>query len=716
MKRKLILALVTGFLIQSLIFGQSGTYTVKPARFSSQKYDEFSPVYYKNGIVFSSNRNRSFLFNYLTSDNKGLLKIDYLDTTKSNGKVRLFSKDLKTPFNDGPVSFSKKGDTIYFSRNLKVTGPVRENSNLRNKLGIFIAVKDGKHWSHIREFRFNNEYYNITTPCITPDGKRLYFSSDNPEGAGGTDLYYCQMKGDYWDDPVNLGPVINTKGNESYPFADSEGGLFFSSDGYAGLGGKDIFYTKQVNGKWLPPVMLEAPVNSTSDDFGFVADSVMGSGFFSSKREGKTVNIYHFKTNIHQLFYCDNERTNQYCFKFSDLNKLSIDERNFQLVWTFGDGGKETGLNVEHCFPGPGRYSVRLDIVEKGSGKVFYQKLSYNLELKNFEQPVISGPNSAMAGKPVALDGLGSAFAGSKILNYTWDFGGSDRVEGGKVSHQFPSKGDYTVKLGLIIRNDKTGVIKNACVIKQIKVFDNNQSKSEFDASGVKPVPKVSVFDYDNAFISDIYSAEKEYNQNMVFDVEILTSAKRLTPDNVAFRNVPEKYTLKEIYFPDRKSYSYVVDEEMDLMSTYPSFREITSLGYRNARIISYTIESPAARELNNLKRVFGLSADAFFRKNDFSLTSAGTQMFDLVLGFLSKYPNLKLEISVHSDNQGTTAANQLLTQKRADAILNYLVVNGVSPLRIVARGYGETRPIASNTSEADRKLNRRVDFLIIKE
>ena len=74
-----------------------------------------------------------------------------------------------------------------------------------------------------------------------------------------------------------------------------------------------------------------------------------------------------------------------------------------------------------------------------------------------------------------------------------------------------------------------------------------------------------------------------------------------------------------------------------------------------------YNLEDPAARELNNLKRVFGTSTDTFFRKNAFRLTSAGTQLLDLVLGFLSKYPALKLEIACHSDNTGQAAYKYVL-------------------------------------------------------
>ncbi len=717
MKRKLISGILATFILQTLVLGQSETYSISIAPFSSNKYDEFSPVYYKNGIVFCTNRNRNLFLNYSTSENKGLLKINYIETTGQTNfrKTRLLSKSLRTNFNDGPASFSRGGDTIYYSRNLKVSGSLRENTNPRNKLGIFSAVLEDQKWTKIKDLRFNNEYYNITTPYISPDGKKLFFASDNPAGFGGSDLYYSQWKGDYWDDPVNLGPTINTSGNESYPFVNSAGGLFFSSDGLPGFGGKDIFFTKLVGTAWLTPVRLDAPINSQYDDFALITDSVMNEGFFSSKR-GKTIDIYHYKTNIHQLFYCENQKTNQYCFKFTDEGKIPIDENYLQYVWNFGDGSKATGQNVEHCFPGPGKYNVKLDVVEKKSSRVFLSKLSYNLELKDIEQPVINSTASAFVGEQIKLDGLTSYFPGSKILTYTWYFGDGDRTAGENVSHSFKEKGDYEVKLGLIIRQDKTGIIYEACASKQIKVFNDKQEKTAFDTRVIKPAPRINIFNYDHAFVENLYSSEKEFNQDVVFHVEILTSKTRLGLDNTVFKNIPKKYTLKEVFLPGDKLYSYIIGEEMNLMDTYPSFNEISDLGFKNTRVRPYTLEDPAAKELHNLKRVFGVSADTFFRKNDFSLTPAGTQMLDLIIGFMSKYPGIKVEIATHTDNLGSTVSNQLLSQKRAEAMTNYLIVNGISSQRLVAKGFGGSRPIAPNLLEANRKLNRRVDFIIIKE
>lgn len=695
-----------------VVLGQSETYTVDVTGFSTRKNDEFSPVYFKDGLVFCSNRNWNLFRNYMTSEEKGLLKISSVDMV--TGKVKLFSKSLSTKYNDGPASFSKNYDTIYFSRNLKVDGAFDESSGPRNKLGIFTAVLEKDDWVKVMDLRFNNEYFNITTPFISPDGKKLFFASDNPSGAGGTDLYYCNWKGDYWDDPVNMGPEINTAGNESYPMASGDGGLFFSSDGHPGLGGKDIFYSRQKNSKWLAPVRLDAPINSESDDFGFICDSVMSKGYFSSQR-GSSVDIYEFRTNIHQLFYCDNQRTNQYCFKFTSENKIFVDGRYLQLVWNFGDGTTATGQNTEHCFNGPGKYTVRLDAVDKKTGRVFFSKLSYDLDLRDIEQPVIISPTSAITGAPVRFDGMKSNFPGSTILNQTWYFGDGNRSKGEILDHTYVEKGDYEVKLGLLVRDDKTGVIRQSCVAKPVKVFSSKPEKEAFDKGKPQPAPVINILDYDHADVENLYSAEKEFAENVAYKLEILNSKTKLTPDDKAFRNLPVKYSLKEEFRSGEKVYSYSVVEELSLMAIYPSFNEISGLGFPNAKVIPIIVDDPVERELNNLEKVFGVSSDLFFRTNDFILTSSGTQILDLVLGILSKYPDLRLEIACHSDNTGSVIWNQNLSQKRADAMVNYLIVNGVSRLRLTAKGFGGTRPVAPNYQESDRKNNRRVDFTVLR-
>ena len=187
MIRKLVILTLLIVLSSKIDFGQIETYSIKKASFSSDKYDEFSPVFYKNGIVFCSNRNLS-LSSHSTSQNKGLFKIYYIDTTgKADWEnTKLFSKSLTTILNDGPVTFSKGRDTIYYSRNQDVSSKLSDISSPRNKLGIYFAVLIDGQWTKVRELRINNEWYNVTTPYLSPDGKKLFFASDKPGGFGTT--------------------------------------------------------------------------------------------------------------------------------------------------------------------------------------------------------------------------------------------------------------------------------------------------------------------------------------------------------------------------------------------------------------------------------------------------------------------------------------------------------------------------------------------------
>ena len=189
--------LITLFFIIVSLGTSAQNYKVEKTSFSTDRYDEFAPVWYENGLVVSSNRLVNPLLDYTDSLGRGKIKLYYIDTVPGLKwkKARDFAKEIRTKMNDGPVTISASGDTIFFSRNHFVEGKARNLSGPRNRLGIYMAVFDGKDWGNVREFRHNSEWYNITTPCLSPDGKRLYFSSDRPDGLGGFDLYYSQRRG-----------------------------------------------------------------------------------------------------------------------------------------------------------------------------------------------------------------------------------------------------------------------------------------------------------------------------------------------------------------------------------------------------------------------------------------------------------------------------------------------------------------------------------------
>ncbi|HBQ81803.1 MAG: hypothetical protein A2X03_11595 [Bacteroidetes bacterium GWA2_40_15] len=715
MKFRLGSVVFISILLMHDLYCQKEAYTVTLSPFSTDKYDEYAPVYYKNGIVFCTNRNSGLVLNYTDSDDKGFFRIYFVDTTYKSGKSdeKLFSKNLTTKLNDGPVTFNRNGDTIFYSRNINDNLKQKEVSGPRNKLGIFSAQLAGKEWVKIREFRLNNEWYNITTPCLSPDGRILYFASDKPGGYGGSDLYYCQFENGYWKDPVNMGKEINSTGNESYPFINLSGELFFSSDGLPGLGGKDIFFSRFSDTAWLTPVHISPPVNSPYDDFGLISDPLMSKGYFSSNRNN-SLDIYNFKTNFPQIFYSSLQRENQYCFRFNDSGSIAVDTTYLKFRWSFGDGKSSDKAAVNHCYNGPGNYIVRLDIIDRKTGNLFFVKLLYSLDIKDVEQAYIKSHDVAVKGDVIEFDATKSFLPGFEVINQSWDFGDGKRASGGTAKHSYEKSGVYSVNLGLKLKSTSNGEFHQTGISKKILIVTDLQEKT--DTMVKRASFKASVIDiknYENAIIKTEYSAESEIKQDVVFTLELLESENKVDLKSSSLNRVPQKYVIKETEDLNNGFYSYCTGRQMNLMAAYPAYSEMLALGFKDVKIRTLVLKEPSEIELYNLIKNNGTSADTYFDSSDM-LTSVAYIMLDQIVKLMTKYPSIKLEVSVNTDNTGSAENNLALTQKRSRVIVNYLVSRGVNAGRLVAKGFGGSKPVAPNFLLKERRLNQRIDFNII--
>ncbi len=154
---------------------------------------------------------------------------------------------------------------------------------------LFQVTKSGEEWSKttILAPTINSQGLESTS-SLTPDGKVIYFASDRQGGKGGLDIWKIEMKADgKWSLPINLGPEINTKDNEDAPFIHpDQKTLFFTSDGHNTMGGRDIFKSSFVNGKWTNPENMGYPVNTTSNDNYFTLLADGKRAYFSSDRKG----------------------------------------------------------------------------------------------------------------------------------------------------------------------------------------------------------------------------------------------------------------------------------------------------------------------------------------------------------------------------------------------------------------------------------------------
>ncbi|MEM9298605.1 MAG: OmpA family protein [Bacteroidota bacterium] len=280
---------------RSKLFQNVLTTTVAKAPFNGNGAD-FSPAFYHDNIVFVSSRKSSsnipikFLW-----DNS-----EYLDLYIYNesGQVEKFDAKLNTKFHEGPLVFFENNTKVIFTRNNYYKGKIKSDNEGVTKLKLYMSEFGEGGWGVIQPLEFNNDDYSVGHPAITTDGKTLYFASDMPGGEGGTDLYKVTRVDDSWGEPENLGPNINTKGNEMFPFLHADKDLFFASNGHGGLGGLDIFGLDISEGLHSKISNVGSPINTNLDDFGIILKEDGLSGYFSSNREKSLNNddIYTFNT------------------------------------------------------------------------------------------------------------------------------------------------------------------------------------------------------------------------------------------------------------------------------------------------------------------------------------------------------------------------------------------------------------------------------------
>ncbi|MBI5916069.1 MAG: OmpA family protein [Bacteroidetes bacterium] len=246
---------------------------------------EFSPAFYQNGIVYVS-----YYKNGPIDPNTGkpFFELFYAEMDNQNlpQAGRVFSLTVNSQAHEGPVSFSRDNNLLYFTRNNMEGGIAKTNSKGQVTMKIYEARRGKFDWENIKPLPFNSDDYTCFHPSLSADGRRLFFSSDMPGGYGGYDLYYVEKKTDDWSKPINLGPDVNSSGNEVFPFLHETGTLFFSTNGRGGEGGLDIFMIDISGDKWGPLSNLGTPLNSAKDDLGFILNEEATRGYFASDRPG----------------------------------------------------------------------------------------------------------------------------------------------------------------------------------------------------------------------------------------------------------------------------------------------------------------------------------------------------------------------------------------------------------------------------------------------
>ena len=669
-------------------------YEVKNIEQINTSGSEFSPAFYKDGIVFCSSRkdSKKAFISFNGGDEVICLDLYYepLNYPPANLPPPENLRALNSPLHEGPAAFTRDGKEVYFTRTVK--GKREKNQKkVVSTLQILYSNKDsaGK-WSKPKSaFNFNSSQYSVAHPGLTKSGNRLYFMSDMPGGYGGTDIYYVEKEDDgSWGKPINLGPEVNTFGHEMYPFIASDNTLYFSSDVHPGMGKLDIFSARFDGVKWTNITNLKPPINSIGDDFSFIISDDNETGFFSSDRfNGKGAeDIYGFIDMKPMTLSINGDS-----LEFKDHSLL--DGITYKLI------NNET--NVE-------------DVLVSQNGKY-----SFTIpEEKTF-----------------MLSSRKEGFSYNKV----------------ELTVKKNTENDY---LRAYIIPKQRGISVNGILLDDTKSKDSVSEQKRLPLTGIT----VSLFDSTKTICSSktnnngFFALSKKLlpgKKYLVVAKKKINAVKQETKTVTATKEpvkqiAPDTTTLIKITGTVKSRRGIIPNSTISINDTLGRIKQITSneYGQYNFLITAYhkyyfsisqkgylpkeiTVEVDKKNkqifrdiELSEIKVDTIIKLDnVYYDYNSAVIQNGSLPSLSKLIDFMEANPDVNIELSAHTDSRGDDAYNLKLSQARAQTVKDYLVVSDIEPFRIIAKGYGKTKPIIKNAqTEIEYQKNRRTEFKILKK
>ena len=340
----------------------------------NKKGEEFCAVPYKGAVVMVSNRrNTGFLNRNYAWTGQYFTDLIAIGDTVDISTDKLWKEVKRTNPHDGPISFSKDNKIAILTVNQNEIDQVGGIKFSRLELKIY-REKNGE-WSE-EVFPYNNKTYSVGHGVLDQQGN-LYFASDKPGGLGGVDIYKSSYVNGSWSEPVNLGSNVNTVRDEVFPFVSNNGTLYFSSNGWPGNGGLDVFYQDDQNSN---SKHIGNPINTNADDFGIYVDENTGRGFLASNRNAFKDEIYTISKPVYKieaeitLSTCDNKPLAKQTILVKNLktnveDKLTTDDKGKILIkpsintsykFTYSGDGNSSACSVEKTFDKEGKIPVKL--------------------------------------------------------------------------------------------------------------------------------------------------------------------------------------------------------------------------------------------------------------------------------------------------------------------------------------------------------------------
>ncbi len=621
---------------------------------------DFSPTFYADGLVFVSSRFKGGLIDPGTGEPFFELFYAPFDREGVPQRPQAFSIEINSALHEGPVSFDRDENTIFFTRSNQTQGVSKADQSGKVVLKVYEATRGIYDWENVRELPFNRDSFSCMHPALSPDGTRLFFASNMPGGYGGMDIYMVERIGTTWSDPINLGPEINTIKEEAFPFMHESGTLFFASNGHRGLGGLDMFSIDIGTPVWGKLSNLGEPLNSPSDDFGIIVDDEGRLGYFSSNRRGGLG-----RDDI----YLIEAPAGLQGVRMPDLFTLRVN------VQDAGSNAPAAGVAV-FLFERSPDGSIKNDSaynVELASG-------DEGLELKMVRKPLES------LGEPDALTGR----TGDAIL-------------------QMPPLREYvillakdgykTVEAPFSPESAEPGAPLNISLERSNCISVSGMISSE--RSGV-PIPSARILIRNSC---DDKEQWVQSNANGAYEYCLdLGCAYTLIGKKEGYKDYQTQLSLVNV----RGSRSFTVNLKLEegVQAGVPAEKETTAAPVNTDKPIT----EGAVIVLDNIYYDFNKSV----------IRSGQARDLEALARLMNLYPSLEIELGAHTDCRGSAEYNLSLSRERAEAAKTFLISRGIAANRIKAVGYGESQPRNGcvdgvNCTESEYQFNRRTEVKVLK-
>lgn len=636
---------------------------------------EYSPAFYENGIIFISDTKigGGGLLDARIGKNAMSIFRAKRDGEGKLGEPKPFAEEITTKYHEGPLSFNKTNNKIFFTRDNYEDGKAIESSDDVIKLQIFSAQQLGDKWGAVKKLSFNDKESDYAHPSINVDDTILYFASNRPGGFGGMDLWKVEGSGDSWGEPVNLGANVNTSGHEIFPQIHADGTLFFSSYGHNSMGGLDIFFSKEESGAFATPVNLGPKFNSSADDLGFIIDRDKRNGYLSSNRESGSGqdDIYSFFIDV-------------------PLGEDIFEDPGPEESLAGGDGTDAGGVN------GAGPLNTNgSELAGFGNNKVliFVADRSTGAELSSSTIEYVD--LEALTNTEIITDQDGN------IIQLVSTQNGqvvTISTEPGTVTGTTDSEGAFVLKLAE--GNYLVNIAKDGYQPKQI-IVSMADGRDEYMVLLDRAVNCVTI---KGAVLYD--------SNNPVSGANVLISSSNgATRENVT----TSSSGAFEVCLPCGENYTLTATKN----SVISSKTLATDANCNGGAPLFLTINLPGDGSGGIPDGTIIRLAKIYYNFNDASIRPDARDELSTLASILSTYKNINVELSSHTDSRGGTDYNNQLSQRRADKVVAYLVEQGIDPSRLTATGYGESQLLnhcadGVQCSELDHQYNRRTEVKVL--